>query len=322
MVFFSNWRSSDVSRHIPFVYNVTANTFYSYVPAITRFHNDIRVVHFAGALKPWHLTYNPQNEQLSGNLDGQHDVQREFLLSWWKVMYERVWPQLSKFNQSNISVVNKSCRMNIDLNVNKMKEEEKKNFFENRRLSYPSIIDDLYNDISIEENIKKIYSINNIIPKSGIFYIKQGENIYLNHYQPEYIHSNLFNYNYQQDNLSSQKIISFFSKEKKREYFMGQSEGGFGGLNYGSLTNDQGVQSGSAAHRRAWEAGQIDYHGRDSFTHIQEQLERNITQQQTQPYHPSQQHTQSTLASAVPNLGEQEKQSTQTDQSASSGSHQ
>ncbi|CAF1057063.1 unnamed protein product [Rotaria sordida] len=310
--FFSNWRSSDVSRHIPFVYNVTANTFYSYVPAITRFQNDIRVVHFAGALKPWHLTYNPQNEQLSGNLDGQHDAQREFLLSWWKVMYERVWPQLSKFNQSNISVVNKSCRMNIDLNVNKMKEEEKKNFFENRRLSYPSIIDDLYNDISIEENIKKIYSINNIIPKSGIFYIKQGENIYLNHYQPEYIHSNLFNYNYQQDNLSSQKIISFFSKEKKREYFMGQSEGGFGGLNYGSLTNDQGVQSGSAAHRRAWEAGQIDYHGRDSFTHIQEQLERNITQQQTQPYHPSQQHTQSTLASAVPNLGEQEKQSTQT----------
>ncbi len=59
-------------------------------------------------------------------------------------------------------------------------------------------------------------------------------------------------------------------------------------LNYGSLTNDQGVQTGSAAHRRAWEAGHVDYHGRDSFTNIQEQLERNIAHQ-PQQYHPSQQ---------------------------------
>jgi hypothetical protein len=59
-------------------------------------------------------------------------------------------------------------------------------------------------------------------------------------------------------------------------------------LNYGSLTDDQGVRTGSAAHRRAWEAGHVDYHGRDSFTNIQEQLEKNIAQKQPQ-YHPSQQ---------------------------------
>ncbi len=64
-----------------------------------RFRNDIRVVHFAGALKPWQLTYNPQNQQLSGNLGGQHEIQREFLLAWWKILYERVWPLLSKNNQ-------------------------------------------------------------------------------------------------------------------------------------------------------------------------------------------------------------------------------
>ncbi len=58
-------------------------------------------------------------------------------------------------------------------------------------------------------------------------------------------------------------------------------------LNYGSLTNDQGVQAGSVAHRRAWEAGHVDYQGRDSFNNIQEQLEKNIAQQQQQ-YHPSQ----------------------------------
>ena len=47
-----------------------------------------------------------------------------------------------------------------------------------------------------------------------------------------------------------------------------------------------GIESGSAAHRRAWEAGLVDYQGRDSFSNIQEQLERNIAQQPL-PYHPS-----------------------------------
>jgi hypothetical protein len=45
---------------------------------------------------------------------------------------------------------------------------------------------------------------------------------------------------------------------------------------------------GSAEHRRAWESGHIDYYGRDSFSNIQQQLERNIAQNQPQ-YHPSQQ---------------------------------
>ncbi len=75
-------------------------------------------------------------------------------------------------------------------------------------------------------------------------------------------------------------------------FIQGQTQGGFsfGGsfLNYGSLTNEQGVQAGSVAHRRAWEAGHVDYQGRDSFNNIQEQLEKNISQQQQQ-YHPSQQ---------------------------------
>jgi len=209
--FFSNWRSADISRHLPFTYNVTSNAFYSYVPAVTQFRNDVRVVHFAGAVKPWQLTYNPQNEQLSGNLGSQHEIQREFLLSWWRIMYQHVWPELSKNNQLN--------------------------------------------------------DPNNKLDVSG-----EGQ--------------------------------------------LGAQGGfGFGGslLNYGSLTSDQGVQAGSAAHRRAWEAGHVDYHGRDSFSHIQQQLEKNIAQQQPQ-YHPSQErqktppqqasssleNLQSTIGSALP----------------------
>jgi lipopolysaccharide biosynthesis glycosyltransferase len=67
--------------------------------SIHRFHDDIRVVHFAGYLKPWQLTYNPQIQQLLGNLHDQQTIQQEFLLQWWHIMYERVWPQLSSTNQ-------------------------------------------------------------------------------------------------------------------------------------------------------------------------------------------------------------------------------
>ncbi|CAF3349457.1 unnamed protein product [Rotaria socialis] len=214
--FFSNWRTSDISCHLPFIYNVTSNTFYSYVPAVKRFRNDIRLVHFAGALKPWQLTYNPQNGKLSGNLEGQHDIQKEFLLHWWKIMYERVWPQLSKNNQQS------------------------------------------------QQN------------KSGVGI----------------------------------------------EGTLTQSTFGFGAgslFNYGSSTNEQGVQSGSVAHRREWEAGVVDYQGRDSFTNIQEQLEKNIAHQQPQQYHPSQQNTQATLGFDTSTVDVNQQASTPEGQSASSG---
>lgn len=70
-------------------------------------------------------------------------------------------------------------------------------------------------------------------------------------------------------------------------------------LQYENLTNNSGVELGSAAHRRAWEAGHIDYFGRDSFSNIQEQLERNIAQL-PQQYHPAQTRQISTKTSAVP----------------------
>ncbi|CAF0921657.1 unnamed protein product [Adineta steineri] len=312
--FFSNWRSADISRHLPFTYNVTSNTFYSYVPAVTQFRNDIRVVHFAGALKPWQLTYNPQNEQLSGNLGGQQTIQREFLLAWWKIMYERVWPQLSKHNQSNISVMTKSP--SIKLNFNK----EKSFIYKNRSLSYPSIIDDLFNDISIRENLKRKYSADKILPKSGIFHLKQGQIKPFYKIQPKSIPNDSFSsLNQQQHKLPSEKILSLFSKKTNS---MNQLHGGFTGslLNYGSLTNEQGVQAGSAAHRRAWESGHVDYHGRDSFTNIQEQLQKNLGQQQ-QPYHPSQQRQvtppKSTPASA--NTTQQQQQPTGETTSSNTG---
>ena len=73
-----------------------------------RFRNGIHVVHFAGALKPWQLTFNPQNEHLSGNLSGQNDIQRDFLLRWWRIMHQRVWPIIQQFSSPSLKWLSSS----------------------------------------------------------------------------------------------------------------------------------------------------------------------------------------------------------------------
>jgi len=63
--------------------------------------------------------------------------------------------------------------------------QEKKMLNENRRLSFPLIIDDLFNDIKIRENLKRKYSEKKMNEKSEI----------------------------RKEEFQSEKILSFFSKK-------------------------------------------------------------------------------------------------------------
>lgn len=62
--FFSTWASGETldgvppSSRLPFTFNVTPSTVYSYLPAYKEFFNDIQVVHFIGTRKPWRMTRN------------------------------------------------------------------------------------------------------------------------------------------------------------------------------------------------------------------------------------------------------------------------
>ena len=74
--------------------------------SLNRFLNDIRVVDFAGELKPWQLIFNPENEHLSGNLTGQGDIQRDFLVSWWRIMHWLVIQRLNQGYSTSFSLIN------------------------------------------------------------------------------------------------------------------------------------------------------------------------------------------------------------------------
>ncbi len=71
--------------------------------------------------------------------------------------------------------------------------KEKKMLNENRKLSFPLIIDDLFNDISIRENLKRKYSEKKFISQSEIFHKKSNQT---------------------KQNFQSEKILSFFSKKQ------------------------------------------------------------------------------------------------------------
>lgn len=52
--FFHLQKNGNTWTRLPFVYNVTPSTNYQYLPALTRFSDEIHLVHFIGAQKPWH----------------------------------------------------------------------------------------------------------------------------------------------------------------------------------------------------------------------------------------------------------------------------
>lgn len=69
-----------------------------------RYGNDAKVIHFIGAVKPWHLTFDTstQSVDLSGvSPDSSHSL--ELLNMWWRTFMSAVRPNLDMSTVSNLS---------------------------------------------------------------------------------------------------------------------------------------------------------------------------------------------------------------------------
>ncbi|ESO86328.1 hypothetical protein LOTGIDRAFT_94313, partial [Lottia gigantea] len=91
-LFFRDWATKDIARHLPFIYNVVSQAFYSYLPAFTQFKNDIKIVHFIGQVKPWHHSFNTITGQVQLLPGTGHD--QNFLQLWWNLFIKHVQPAL------------------------------------------------------------------------------------------------------------------------------------------------------------------------------------------------------------------------------------
>ncbi|NP_001398104.1 glycogenin-1 isoform 6 [Mus musculus] len=92
--YFSGWATTDITKHLPFVYNLSSISIYSYLPAFKAFGKNAKVVHFLGRTKPWNYTYNPQTKSV--NCDSQDPTvsHPEFLNLWWDTFTTNVLPLL------------------------------------------------------------------------------------------------------------------------------------------------------------------------------------------------------------------------------------
>ncbi|CAI9175229.1 unnamed protein product [Rangifer tarandus platyrhynchus] len=95
--FFSSWATADIRKHLPFIYNLSSISIYSYLPAFKAFGAKAKVVHFLGGTKPWNYTYDPQTKSIQSESHDPNMTHPEFLSLWWDIFTTSVLPVLQQF---------------------------------------------------------------------------------------------------------------------------------------------------------------------------------------------------------------------------------
>ncbi|XP_063838381.1 glycogenin-2-like isoform X5 [Ostrinia nubilalis] len=87
--FFSDWAHGDINKHLPFLYNVTSAAFYSYLPALKHYGQDLKIIHFIGIAKPWLQQFNWESRTVDAP-----DHLKGLLQLWWDLFVGQVHSQL------------------------------------------------------------------------------------------------------------------------------------------------------------------------------------------------------------------------------------
>ncbi|XP_065924151.1 glycogenin-1 isoform X2 [Magallana gigas] len=101
-MYFRDWATKDIARHLPFIYNVVSQAFYSYLPAFTQFKDSVKIVHFIGATKPWHHPYNTATKEVTPLPETGHN--KDYLQIWWDIFMSFVQPTLDPSLEENKSI--------------------------------------------------------------------------------------------------------------------------------------------------------------------------------------------------------------------------
>ncbi|CAO2613621.1 Gyg1 [Lemmus lemmus] len=95
--YFSDWATTDIRKHLPFVYNLSSVSIYSYLPAFKVFGANAKVVHFLGQIKPWNYTYSSQTKSVKYESQDPSMSHPEFLNLWWDIFTTSVLPLLQHY---------------------------------------------------------------------------------------------------------------------------------------------------------------------------------------------------------------------------------
>jgi len=104
--YFSDWPTKDISRHIPFIYNMVASASYSYLPAFTYYGKQVKIVHFIGASKPWLVSFDSAGSARMG--ESQRHCHLHLQL-WWQIFNNQVRPLLNRNVSTDSGAAELSC---------------------------------------------------------------------------------------------------------------------------------------------------------------------------------------------------------------------
>nr|1ZCU_A Chain A, Glycogenin-1 [Oryctolagus cuniculus]1ZDF_A Chain A, Glycogenin-1 [Oryctolagus cuniculus] len=95
--FFNSWATTDIRKHLPFIYNLSSISIYSYLPAFKAFGANAKVVHFLGQTKPWNYTYDTKTKSVRSEGHDPTMTHPQFLNVWWDIFTTSVVPLLQQF---------------------------------------------------------------------------------------------------------------------------------------------------------------------------------------------------------------------------------
>jgi len=95
--FFGDWATKDISKHLPFLYNMCATATYTYQPAFKQYGQNVKIVHFIGTAKPWHVKFDIRG-QAQPNV--YEDNTSQFLQQWWSIFHSDVKPSMAKMGEN------------------------------------------------------------------------------------------------------------------------------------------------------------------------------------------------------------------------------
>jgi len=91
-----------MAKRLPFIYNMVANTTYSYIPAYKQFGGQVKVARYPGWLKPWVSAWRTSTGQMvSGAADNQYVG--DFAQKWVNTFRQKVVPLLPQLSQDVIN---------------------------------------------------------------------------------------------------------------------------------------------------------------------------------------------------------------------------
>ncbi|KAK9758439.1 Glycosyl transferase family 8 [Popillia japonica] len=91
--YFSDWAHKDISKHLPFIYNMCSTACYSYLPAFKYYGGNVKIVHFIGPAKPWLQYFDTESRIVQPSPDLQH--LQEVLQKWWDIFCSLIHPKLT-----------------------------------------------------------------------------------------------------------------------------------------------------------------------------------------------------------------------------------